>query len=26
MEGDLNGIIDPLISNDLEEKLAALNS
>jgi peptide chain release factor 1 len=25
MEGDLDDIIDPLISNDLEEKLAALN-
>ena len=26
MEGDLDGIIDPLIVNDLEEKLAGLNS
>src|SRR5690242_10949354 len=26
MEGDLDGIIEPLIAHDLEEKLAALNS
>jgi len=26
MEGDLDGIIEPLIANDLEEKLAALNT